>query len=93
MTPEKENAPGQEGRGQSTSDTREHTAGTSAVPACKPEIDLGSWAALGKASRDCRQKKAWHRQRGGIDAGLAAHLLMLAVALGLLVVQFTEWLQ
>ncbi|MDP2833827.1 MAG: hypothetical protein Q8Q28_11175 [Pseudomonadota bacterium] len=31
----------------------------------KPELDLASWSALGKHSRDRRQKKAWMWKAGG----------------------------
>ena len=69
-----------------TTDTREDADTTSSR---KPEIDLSSWSALGKPSRDRRQKKAWRRQHGGIDVSLAAWLVLLAVASLLL----KGWLQ
>lgn len=58
---EKETPRHQGHQGERTSDTRDHTDTASSS---KPEIDLGSWLALGKPSRDRRQKKAWMRKGG-----------------------------
>lgn len=48
---------------------------------------LQGWFDLAKPSRERQQKSAWKRskQRGRIDAYLAAHLALL-VAIGLLIV-------
>ena len=45
-----------------TSDTRDDTHLTAPHQNCKPEIDLASWSALGKPSRDRRQKRTWTRR-------------------------------
>jgi hypothetical protein len=60
MTPEKEKPRHQGHQGERTSDTRDDTDTASSR---KPEIDLGSWLALGKQART-RRFKASHR-RGG----------------------------
>lgn len=55
---------GREGKQQADFDV-DHAAIVAENQPEKPELDLASWSALGKPSRDRRQKKAWMRKAGG----------------------------